>query len=302
MTWGVLGLAATAWGQDIISVYGIYQPPAGIEAEQFDIDVDARFTAFGGSVLTPPIRLFDDHLLWINGASFRRIVPAFTSQVELPDDIDNRMNSVTLDVLLIASFTERWSAAVSLVPGLHSNFAASLSGEDFRLQVAGLALYEFDERTSVGLGLSYSNLFGVPLGFPVAQATLERDRWRLDALLPERLVLWGEIVDDRLSIGAKGSFVGGYFHRATNDPALPSNTFIRYSLGSAGPALQGRFGPLVLTAETGWTFYRRFDIYLDDTPLVDFDLENGFTGRLTLALSPSRKSSDDDTSRAGSPP
>ncbi|MEO0605543.1 MAG: hypothetical protein AAF211_29195, partial [Myxococcota bacterium] len=174
----------------------------------------------------------------------------------------------------------------TFAPGLHSNFAAPLSGRDFRLQLAALAAFQIDERTSIGFGFGYANLFGVPRGFPALRASIERDRWRLDALLPQELALWGELVDDRLSAGAKGFLRGGYYHRGTTDPLLPDRMFIRYSVASVGPALEAVFGPLRLTAEGGWSFFRRFEVYRDDVPLDEFDLAQGAYGRVELAVTP----------------
>ncbi|MEO0606043.1 MAG: hypothetical protein AAF211_31735, partial [Myxococcota bacterium] len=78
---------SVALGQDLVRVWGSYQPPADVEAQRLPDGVDARFSSFGISVLTPPIRLFDDRFLWINGATYARVMP--TASAPLLDDTSN---------------------------------------------------------------------------------------------------------------------------------------------------------------------------------------------------------------------
>ncbi len=285
--WAValLSLVGEAFAQDLVRVWGGYQPPSEFVADSEVADLegpDLRFTSFGGSLLTVPIRLFDRKLTWINGASYAQILPR--TSVELPDDVSNDMYSITLDVILLAELTERWQVLALVKPGIQSNLAVPLSDRDFRMQVVGLGSYAVSERTRLGLGFGYANLFGTPQPLPILQVSYEGERVRVDTLLPQKAIVWFEVVDDVFSLGLEARLSGGYFHRGNPDAQVPGDTFIRYSLGVLGPVAEARLGPLRLTGQVGYAFRRTFDIFRDDDPLAQFDLERGLTARASLGI------------------
>lgn len=279
----LLALGATAQAQDFLTVWGGYALPSTLENTILDDPADVRFGSFGASVLTPPIRFFDDRLLWLNGASFSQTRPGFS--IDLPDDTSNTMTSVTLDLVFLASLSERWNGLVMLSPGLQSNFAEPLSVRDFRMQGVGVVTYDVSEATTLGLGAGYANLFGLPRPFPVIQASIDGGWWELDVLLPQKVELWASLLDP-LRLGVSASLQGGYFHRGSDRANAPDDVFIRNSIGAVGPAAQLALGPLKLKGEFGWSFFRRYEIFQGDESFGDFDLDDNFAGRLTLSFSP----------------
>ncbi len=283
-------ILAPAWGQDVLSVWGGYQPPAATETD-FAPTSDIRFLGFGGRVLTPPLRFADGRVRWANGLRFAWGQPRLSA--ELPDTTSNNMVSLMWEAIVLGEISERWKAVAMLAPGLHSNFAAPLSGRDFKMQAVGVVTYQTGDDTLVGLGFGYANLFGVPRPFPVLQASTERARWRASMLLPQQADIWYELVDDRLSLGAQARLSGGTFHRGNDDPGRPDNVFIRYSLGTISPAVEARAGGLRITGEVGYAARRRFNVYQGNDPLAEFDIERGWTARVTLGVSPDRNRKQD---------
>lgn len=157
----------------------------------------------------------------------------------------------------------------------------------------GLVTFDVSERTTLGLGGGYLNLLGVPQAVPALLAEVDGERIRLDALLPREANLWFELVDDTVSLGARWGLEGGYFHRGSDRASSPEDVFIRYSVGAVGPALEVRPGPLRVTASVGWAVARRFHIYDGADPQAEFDLADGLAGRLSVALSPTQKQTND---------
>jgi len=283
----LLGLAGPARAQDLIQLWGDYQPPTDVELVGADTDLRASLTTWGGAVLTPPIRLAGDDLLWINGASFMRIAPDLTGPLEPRfGDPSETVTSINLRSGVVARLGERWTTSVLLIPGLHSNFVGRVGLQAIRMQAIGLVSYDLSDRTTLGGGFGYVNLFGVPSPIVAVQAIVDGERWRLDALLPQYANVWVEPVDDVLSVGARGTVTGGFYHRGIDQPGAPDDLFLEYSVGALGPAVEVRVGPLRLMGELGRTFFRRFEVVQGRTPVTEFELEPGWHARGTVALTP----------------
>lgn len=281
-------LCALAHAQDLVNAWVSYAPPAAVQADEAQGDPDARLLSYDINVLTPPIKLIPDRLMWINGASFFRTRIRLDGATEFQED-EFTTNSVTWNIMLLAPLNQKWSAIVAVAPGLHSNFVAPLSRRDLLIQSIALVSYSAKENVRLGIGAGYANIFGVPRAFPLVQANIDQPRWRLEALLPQNAALWYMLANGAVSVGAKGTLVGGYYHRGVDQDDAPEDLYIHYSTGMIGPALELARGPLRLTFEGGWAVLRRFDLYQSDTPLTEFDIDQGLAGRLMFSITPGRQ-------------
>jgi hypothetical protein len=289
-----IAMACPALAQDVLTVWGGLQFPAKIESDApvaESAEATAEFAAYGLRLLTPPIRTVEGRWLLVNGVTASRVHPTIRGAT-LPAGTANEMNSLAWDLLSMASLTERWSVVTWVSAGLYSTFADPLSGRDVRGQVLGIVTFDVSKRATIGLGGGYVNLLGVPQAVPAVLAEVDGDRIRFDALLPREANLWFELVDHTLSVGARWSLEGGYFHRGS-DGAGPEDVFLRYSVGTVGPALEWRRGPFSASATVGLAVIRRFEVYEGADRLAEFDLATGPAGRLSLALSPTKKRTED---------
>jgi hypothetical protein len=189
----------------------------------------------------------------------------------------------------VARLSDRWTAVASVIPGLHSNFEAPLSSRDFLLQYLAFVNWTPSETLTLGLGGSYTSVFGVPRALPLLSLNLTGERWRLGALLPSRAALLYEVIDDRTAVGLKYMVHGGYYHRGSEEPAYPEDIYVHYSVATAGPAVEQPLGesPLRVAVDVGYTVFRRFDLYQSDDPLYAFELERTWSARAMLSLTPS---------------
>lgn len=280
----------TARAQDLFRAAFDYAPPSTIQAENITGDASARFIGYDISLLTPPIKLIPDRLMWINGLGFSQTNSQIFDATGL-QNTDDQVNlfSITLNMFVLASLSEKWSLSLVIVPGFHGNFSEGVSGRDFLMQGIGLVTYELNEKISLGGGGGYANIFGIPQPLGALQFTYEGERFSVNALLPRNLDLWYEVVDDSWSVGLQGVVEGGYFHRAPEEISEPDNIFIQYSVGTMGPSVQKSFGPLKLTANVGVMFLRRYNIIQDDDFLFEFELERAMSGGVSLSITPPRQ-------------
>ncbi|MEL6342997.1 MAG: DUF6268 family outer membrane beta-barrel protein [Myxococcota bacterium] len=281
--------SSAAMAQDLFRASFDYAPPAGVQAENVSGDPTARFIAYDIGLLTPPIRVIPDRMLWINGVSFSQTNSQIFDAIGLNDE-DGEVNlySITLDMFFAASLNEKWSLLAAVIPGIHGNLVDGLSGQDFLMQGFILATVKLNERIALGGGGGYANLFGVPQPLALVQFTYKGDRFSADVLLPRNVDLWYEVVDESWFVGLQSEIAGGYYHIAPEQENNPDNVFVQYSVGTFGPSLQKAFGPLKLTANVGWMGFRRYNVIQNDNPdpLFEFELDPALNASISLTITP----------------
>jgi hypothetical protein len=186
----------------------------------------------------------------------------------------------TLNVTHVLS--EKWSLMAMLIPGLATDFKPELSRYDFTYQTVLVFIRKHSDRLSLGYGLAYNNQFGMPFPVPVFACEWNNGRnMRFSAIVPVGIEYW-YAPHPKVHLGALFKIAGNQYH---GDPDIfdVDVPFLRYSIGTIGPALKFLPTPwLHLGVEAGYTFIRRFEYFDDKEEAASYDLNN--TGFLKFTV------------------
>jgi len=192
--------------------------------------------------------------------------------------------SIEYTLVLVRQLSEAWNLTAVVTPGLHSDFKADLSYDDFNLQGALVFGRQHSKGLSYGLGAAYTLKYGEPLPMPILVLQwMANPRWKADLFLPMHAELW-YVAGPTVELGVAARVRGGQYH-GSPDRYFVANPQMRYSVGTVGPSAKMRLGKnLLLTVDGGYTLMRRFEFFDGDRKHTSLDLKNSAFVRAGIKL------------------
>lgn len=196
-------------------------------------------------------------------------------------------HAVKYNLMIMHTFSDKWSLLAFITPGLASDFAAKLSKDDFTIETAIVFIYKFSPKFSLGAGLAYSRQLGEPLPLPVLALDWNNGtNMRARAILPANLEVW-YMMSPRFELGLVLNGDGNEYH---GDPGRygGDNPKMKYSVFTMGPSLKYRLNESwSILIDGGYTFQRRFEFTNEfgSTEVEEIlDLENAAYVRIGFQL------------------
>jgi hypothetical protein len=206
---------------------------------------------------------------------------------------NRNFQSMTYNLSIIQSLTDRWKVAAILTPSLASDFKDKLSSSDFFMQGALIGIRKLNDFTSLGGGISYTTQLGSPLLLPVVYFRYYKDRQKVNIQLP-MLADYAYSVDpkDKLNVGFRMGLNGTNFHVTSDDinSHIDVNE-LRYSRINAGPVISYKIcNVLKLEATGGLSVARKFEfVAAGGAKQYSFGSNNtGFINISLALIAPSR--------------
>jgi hypothetical protein len=199
-------------------------------------------------------------------------------------DLDNDLDLYTVALPFGAEYrgVQDWSFSGMLVPGFFTDFR-EVNSEDFKVQVHGLAQWQYTPKLAFALGLAYDTAFGDDDLYPVGGLIWDpAPQWSVRLLLPEPMVVW--MPDEKVMLYWHTLPAGGKWnmHDSTQDDK--AYDFREESWRS------GIGGELRLTESLwfhlsgGLDFDRKYKIENDDGYLLDSEADDSWYIRAGLAI------------------
>jgi len=196
-------------------------------------------------------------------------------------------HAIKYNLMIMHSFSEKWSMLAFITPGLASDFRSKLSTDDFTIETALVFVYKFSPNFSLGAGLAYSRQFGEPMPLPVIALDWNNgSNLKAKAIIPASLELW-YMLSQRFELGLVLSGDGNEYH---GDPKRygGDNPKLKYSVFTLGPSLKYRLNESwSFLIDGGYTFQRRFEFTNDIGKLEveeNYDLKNAAYVRIGFQL------------------
>jgi hypothetical protein len=182
--------------------------------------------------------------------------------------LPNTLQSTALSLGVDAELGENWLLRVEVAPGIYSDFADSISGDDFSMPVIVGFSYLVDSKLQWVFGLQANWRSDIPV-LPGAGVRWQfAEDWTLNAIFPKPRLEYR--VDDSLTLHVGADLRGGTyvvrddFGDSFGEPRLNSAA-VDYSEARVNFGVQYRIHPAVnLVFEGGYVFFRRFDFHDED--------------------------------------
>jgi hypothetical protein len=186
--------------------------------------------------------------------------------------VPQNLHAVSVVVGLSQALTRTWSAAVTLKPGIYSDFRV-WDGAAVFAQGAATFTYRPSRSFALGFGVSYQSKFGTALVLPVLDINWYMGKgFRLVANLPEAIQLVA-VPHDRIAISLFGRVKGGAYRihptaalnhtdatGMTTTSTVPFAYDLSYSTIALGVGLRVRLsGGLWLATEAPLALNRKWD-------------------------------------------
>ena len=239
----------------------------------FEQDLEVRVATFYAEFSVPAV-LSEGRTVLVNTFSYH----SFDLDYKNWDDLQGgsrieNTKGIEYSLIMVRQLSEKWNLTTVVTPGLHSDFQADISNDDFNVASAIIFGRKNSQNFSLGFGAAYSFKFGE--AFPLPLLTLQWSNGsssRMDLLLPVHAELW-YLPSRKLELGLAARIAGNQYH---GDPARFSvqNPQMRYSIGTVGPSLKILLKGLHLTIDGGVTLLRRFEFFDGKNEQNSLDLEN----------------------------
>jgi len=172
-------------------------------------------------------------------------------------------HAIKYNLMIMHSFSEKWSMLAFITPGLASDFRSKLTKDDITIEAALVFVYKFSPKFSLGGGLAYSRQFGEPMPLPVIALDWNNgSNMRARAILPSNLEFW-YMMSPKFELGL---ILGGDGNEYHGDPKRygGDNPKLKYSVFTLGPSLKYRLNESwSFLIDGGYTFQRRFEFTND---------------------------------------
>lgn len=276
----VVGIASPSGAQPGPSLsvsyeYFPYSNLADPQAGTFEEDLKVRVGTLSAEFSLSPVIFSQGKTVWVNTFSYQRFDLDYQnwSDAQGGNRIENTQG-IEYTAVLVRQLSDTWNLTAVATPGLHSDFGADLSYDDFNVETALIFGRRFSERLTIGFGAAYSFKFGegYPLPF-VTVAWTNGSTAKIDMLLPVYAELW-YLPNPKVEIGLAARVGGDQYH---GDPARygVSNPQLRYSVGTIGPAMKLHLSSKArLTVDAGFSVLRRFEFFDGNDEVVSLDLKN----------------------------
>lgn len=164
--------------------------------------------------------------------------------------IQDTYHTIQYTVGLLQILPKRWQLVFNVSPTLASDFRASLSSDDFILQLSALALKRASENVQYGFGLAYTTQFGDPLLLPLIRLVYRKNNWLTNIVLPAYISQYYEF-NKGSRLGLKAAVYGNFYNvNATREDSTIDR--VAYSRVTLGPEYRLRlFGSLYVTTAAG---------------------------------------------------
>lgn len=182
--------------------------------------------------------------------------------------LPNTLQSTSLSLGIDAELGEHWLLRVEVEPGIYSDFADDISGDDFNMPLIVGFSYLVDSRLQWVFGLQANLRSDIPVMPGVGVRWQFAEDWTLNAIFPKPRLEYR--VDDSLTLHAGADLRGGtYVVRDDFGTSIGQNRLdsaaVDYSEARANFGVQYKVHPAVnLVFEGGYVFFRRFDFHDED--------------------------------------
>ncbi|MEO0592256.1 MAG: DUF6268 family outer membrane beta-barrel protein [Myxococcota bacterium] len=227
-----------------------------------------------------PVGLESWDAVLLPGAAYRLYRPQLDGQIPLEGP--ESLHDLSLRLGVLKRFDETWSLLVNASVGVATDFQ-DLETDHLRYQGLTVVRYKRSDAWTFGVGGAVNYQFGEPRVLPAAQVIYKGDRWNAEVTVP-RVASIRYTVLQGFDIGFLGQVDGNRFSIGEDLP-LESVSLSIADVGLiAGVKL---VGPVWLTAYSGATLFRRYDILDDDNnDLLNLDQEPGPIFRVGVVLRP----------------
>ncbi len=182
-------------------------------------------------------------------------------------------DEVSLFVGMHKRLKSNWIFSLNLRPTLSSNFASSLTDEDFILN-AGVAFTKLwaDKNRILSLGLVYNTLLGTPLPFPfLIYRTAPNLNWTIQLGIPRTEVFYNVNQRNRVAVraGLRGFYINNSETVRFGELGSYENSKLRLNGLDLGLMYQFRLQPQILTIlKFGYIPWSRMEIISSDQDLI----------------------------------
>jgi hypothetical protein len=255
-------------------------------------NVETSFTEFG-AFANFPVQSKNGKTTVINGFQYASVqASVFNHTTSLSES--RNFQSMTYNLSIIQTLTDKWKVAAMLTPSLASDFKDKLSSNDFFMQGALVGIRKLNDFSSLGGGITYTTKLGSPLLLPAVYFSYYKGRQKVNIQLP-MLADYAYSLDakDKLNAGFRMTLNGTNFH-VTGDDDINSHVNVdklRYSRINAGPVISYKIcKTLMLEATGGISVARKFEFMAaGDAKQYTFSSNNtGFINISLALIAPSR--------------
>jgi hypothetical protein len=236
-------------------------PPAGVEVQVSSWQTGAAF----------PLSFSEGATLLLNSVAYEVMDLEYSGPPGSPTPVE-RVQKISYTLFIVKSLSERWQLVAVAAPGLASDFAGDLSGNDVTFTGVLGVKHSFGERLSLGGGVAYERSFDEPLPLPFLLVEWAiGPKLALNALLPMNATLlyspW-----QTLDVGIFGEMGGSHFH-GDPDRFGVGNPVMDYSVASAGAEARVHLTRWSrITLKGGYAFHRQFELFDGGEKAASYDL------------------------------
>ncbi len=281
----VLG-AGLVGAQPVAGVWGRYTyfPYAEIEGQGAPAGTRVQVSSWQTGAAFP-LSFSGGATLLLNSVAYEVMGLEYSGPSGSPTPVE-RVQKISYTLFFVQSLSDKWQLVAVATPGLASDFAGELSGDDVTFTGVLGVKHSFSERFSLGGGVAYERSFEEPLPLPFLLVEWAiAPKLALNALLPMNATLlyspW-----ETLDVGIFGEMGGSHFH-GDPDKFGVGNPVMDYSVASAGVEARMHLTKWAqVTLKGGHTFQRRFEFFDGADRASSYDLEQSWyvEGGLQLGM------------------
>jgi len=192
--------------------------------------------------------------------------------------------AIEVSSTLTRQLSYEWSGMISITPGLYSDFENDITGDDFNISVAAALTRRHNDNLSYGFGFFYTFIYGEPLPLPLVTASWTNgSNLSVETVLPSFIEVW-YATNPLIELGLVARVSGNRYH-GSPDRFKVANPQLRYAVGTVGPSFRFHLGPkLLLQADSGVTFLRRFEFYDGSTEIRSIDMKQSYFFKAALII------------------
>ncbi len=202
--------------QPVLSLAYDYFPFSDLDnptAGTFEEDLEVRVATLSAELTLAPMVFAEGRTVVVNTISYHRFDLDYRNwdYTAGGDPIENA-HGIEYTFVLVRQLSEKWNLTAVVTPGLHTDFEAGLSSDDFNVETALILGRQYSERFTLGFGLAYSFKYGqgYPLPF-LSVAWTNGSSARIDMLLPVRAEFW-YLPSQRIELGLAARVSGNQYH------------------------------------------------------------------------------------------
>ena len=237
---------------------------------------DVMVHSVESEIMLPAFQSEDFALLAGPGVKWTRM--DFSQSARL-DRIDLYVLSLPID--LVYTGWDRWTLLGSVTPGLFSDLK-EITGNDYKTQLHGLALYRIRPSLRLAAGVAYDSDFGDDDLYPLGGCIWDiNNRLTMRLVLPRPTMVWAP--DDKLVVYAGARATGNKWNMRPLDDGVEYD--FKVETWSVGCGVEyALFKKIWFHLDTGVSINRKYTVDNDEGEYFKADADNTYFVRTGLVL------------------